>query len=147
MSTTPYDVYREPRTSTSTLMGPSLNPGRELPPSRLTMPHIHVLMASEACVCPHWPGPAHMVLPTHRTHTHHFQHYYACRCGHRRSTPMHTRADLLHTHPRHPPTALSLHHIEYSLPHTCQRHHTMGIGNLGYRPRHSWVYPSTRPTA
>ena len=83
------------------------------------MPHLHLLMASEACVCPHWHEPAQYVLPTHLTHTHHFQHYYTFRCGQGRSTAMHTRADLSCMDLRHYPTALSLHHIDYSQTYTC----------------------------
>ena len=105
--------------STSTLMHPTLVPGRDLPHLMLAMPHPYLFHASEAVRCTHSLGPASYLLPTSHTHTPHFRHYYTFWCGRRWPQDMHTYADLSDMDQKDLPTAVRLHLLDYSRGHTC----------------------------
>ena len=105
--------------STSTLMHPTLVPGRDLPHLMLAMPHPYLFHASKAVRCTHSLGPAWYPLPTPHTHTPHLRHYYTFWCGRRWSADMHTHVNLSATALKHPTSTVILHHLDYSLGHTC----------------------------
>ena len=71
--------------STSTLMHPTLVPGRDLPHLMLAMPHQYLFHASEAVRCTHSLGPAPYPLPTPYRHTPCCRYYHTFRCDHQHS--------------------------------------------------------------
>ena len=112
-------VTRGYQMSTSTLMHPTLVPGRDLPHLMLAMPHPYLFHASEAVRCTHSLGLAWCLLPPPHTHTPHFRHYYTLWCGRRWPQDMHTYADLSDMDQKDLPTAVRLHLLDYSREHTC----------------------------